>query len=169
MIVQCPQCQSKYRLEEKQFAGRPEVTVRCTKCGTTFPARASAGAPTHGGPPPMSEATVASQKGPSLELPANKRVALSVTQGPLKGKVFVLTKPRVVLGRVGADIVVEDPEVSRQHCAVEVQGSTAQVVDLESTNGTFVNEERVETYELEHLSEFRIGSNTLMFTVTHKG
>lgn len=93
-------------------------------------------------------------------------VALSVTQGPLKGKIFHVTKPRVVLGRSEADILVNDPEVSRKHCALEVRGSTVLLVDLGSVNGTFVDDRKVETCELEHLGEFRIGATTLMFTVT---
>ncbi|MFQ5663772.1 MAG: FHA domain-containing protein [Terriglobia bacterium] len=172
MIVQCPECQAKYRLEEKQFAGRSEIKVRCTKCGAIFPARAAAGvkvaAAKPASPPPMPEVTLVSGKGGGPQLPATKTVALSATQGPLKGTVFPITKPRVVLGRVGADIVMADPEVSRKHCALEVHGSTALLVDLGSTNGTFVDKDRVDTYELEHLSEFRIGATTLMFTVTNK-
>ncbi|MBI4466712.1 MAG: zinc-ribbon domain-containing protein [Acidobacteria bacterium] len=171
MIVQCPKCPARYRLEEKQFAGRAELNLRCPKCGTTFPVKASAAAAAPAAKPshtPMPEATIVSKKGGGLQLPADKRVALSVTQGALKGKVFTVSKARVVLGRQGTDIVVDDPEVSRKHCAVEVRGTTALLVDLGSTNGTFVNENRVETHELEHLSEFRIGDTTLMFTVSKK-
>lgn len=166
MIVQCPQCQSKYRLEEKFLASQTEVKVRCTKCNIIFPAlpgQVAAGRP---GEPPVQEATMVSQKGGGPQLPAGQSVALSVTNGPLKGKVFPLSKPRVVLGRQGADITLDDSEVSRKHCALEIHGVLATLVDLGSTNGTFVNEERVETAELEHLSEFRVGGNTLMFTVT---
>lgn len=174
MIVQCPKCQAKYRLEEKQLAGRPELKLRCTKCNTVFAAQASpaapapAAAPAAAGHAPLPEATLVSGKGPKLQLPPDKRVALSVTQGTLKGQVFAISKPRVVLGRADTDIVVDDPEVSRKHCALEVHGTTALLVDLGSTNGTFVNEQKVETHELEHLSEFRIGGTTLMFTVTGK-
>ncbi len=40
--------------------------------------------------------------------------------------------------------------------------------DLGSANGTFVDEQKIQTCKLEHLSEFRIGATTLMFTVTDK-
>ncbi|MEE8201759.1 MAG: FHA domain-containing protein, partial [Candidatus Acidoferrales bacterium] len=66
------------------------------------------------------------------------------------------------------DIVVEDPEISRKHCALEVHGNSALLVDLGSTNGTFIEGQRIETHELEHLAEFRIGATTLMFTVSQK-
>lgn len=172
MIVQCPKCPSRYRLEEKQFAGRPELKLRCTKCGAVFPVKAGsaglAAPPPGAGQPPAPEATIVSKKGKGPQLPTDKRVALSVTQGPLKGKVFEIKKPRVVLGRAGTDIEVDDPEVSRKHCALEMLGTSATLVDLGSTNGVFVNDERVDTHTLEHLSEFRIGSTTLMFTVSKK-
>ncbi|MBI3896089.1 MAG: FHA domain-containing protein [Acidobacteria bacterium] len=41
-------------------------------------------------------------------------------------------------------------------------------LDLNSANGTFVGEEKITHCELGHMSEFRVGSTTLMFTVTDK-
>lgn len=168
MIVSCPKCQARYRLEEKQFAGRAELSLRCTKCSTVFPAKASGGAGASAAPAhaPAPDATIVSKKGAGLQLPAGKRVAVSVTNGPLKGKVFPFSKPRMVLGRADADIVIDDPEISRKHCAVEVYADHALLVDLGSTNGTFVDDNRVETHKLEHLSEFRVGAATLMFTIS---
>ncbi len=166
MTIQCPQCQTKYRIEEKRFAGRPELNVRCTKCGTFFAAKRGAGAGDT--PEPISEATVVSGTGGAPELPADKNVALSVIRGPLKGKVFQISKPRVMLGRADVDIVVDDPEISRKHCALEVHGVGARLIDLGSRNGTFVNEKRVDMSELQHLSEFHIGRNTFLFTITDK-
>ncbi|HXE74881.1 MAG TPA: FHA domain-containing protein [Candidatus Xenobia bacterium] len=167
MIVECPQCKAKYRLDEKQFVGRQHLQVRCTRCHNAFPISASTTAtmaPTAPSPS-VPEATVVSQTDASLSLPAGKRLSLSVTSGKDKGKVHQITKPRVVLGRSGTDIVVDDTEVSRQHCALEVHGVKVRVVDLGSTNGTFVGGQRVESSEIEHLGEFRIGGTTLMLTV----
>jgi pSer/pThr/pTyr-binding forkhead associated (FHA) protein len=155
-------------MEEKQFAGQPEVKVRCTKCGNSFAVKGGAGARTGETPAPIPEATVVSQRGGVPELPTDKKVALSVIHGPLRGKVYRISKPRVVLGRADADIVVDDPEISRKHCALEVQGIRARLIDLGSRNGTFVNEKRVEMSELQHLSEFHIGHNTFLFTITDK-
>jgi len=165
MIVSCPKCQARYRLEEKQFAGRAELSLRCTKCSTVFTAKASTGGAASANAP-APEATIVSKKGLGLQLPPGKRVAVWVTNGPLKGKVFPFSKPRMVLGRADADIVIDDPEVSRKHCALEIYGDHAMLVDLGSTNGTFVDDNRVETHKLEHLSEFRVGAATLMFTIS---
>jgi S-DNA-T family DNA segregation ATPase FtsK/SpoIIIE len=93
-------------------------------------------------------------------------VALVVTQGPLSGDVFRFSKPEVTVGREGTDIVLGDPEISAVHCAVEVRGNHAILTDMGSTNGTYQGEEPVKSCRLEHLSEFRIGGTTLMFTIT---
>jgi pSer/pThr/pTyr-binding forkhead associated (FHA) protein len=101
-------------------------------------------------------------------LDEGKVVSLVVIQGPLKGQVFPLTKPKVLLGRQEADIILDDSEVSRKHCALEVHGSTAVLADLASTNGTFVDDEKIETHELQHMSEFRLGSTVMMFSARTK-
>lgn len=185
MIVQCPQCQSKYKVDDTKLAGRTQVTVRCTKCDSNFttplappapasvaevpapPAGASPAANAPSAPAAPPEATRGALLGPP-ELPADKSFSLAATQGPVKGQVFPITKPRVEVGRAGTDIVVSDPEISRRHCALEIHGESAVLVDLGSTNGTFVDDARIESREIEHLSEFRVGQSTLMFTVTNK-
>ena len=168
MIIECPQCKAKYRLDPNQFAGKTQLTVRCTRCHQTFPVQADGGAgpavgkQTAAGVP---EATLVSQAGTGLSLPPGKRLSLTINSGKDKGKVHQISKPRMVLGRAETDIVVDDSEVSRQHCALEVHGARVLLVDLGSTNGTFVGGQRVDASELEHLGEFRIGGTTFMLTV----
>ena len=101
-----------------------------------------------------------------LELPKDKRFSLAVIQGAATGQIFQVTKTRTTLGRSGADINLDDPEASRQHAVVEIIGETAIVRDLGSTNGTFVDVERIEQHSLTNHMEFRIGSHVLMFIVT---
>jgi len=101
-----------------------------------------------------------------VELPKDKRFSLAVIQGAATGQIFQITKTRTVLGRSGADINLDDPEASRQHAAVDILGDHAIVRDLGSTNGTFVDVERIEQKVLNNQNEFRIGSHVLMFIVT---
>jgi len=101
-----------------------------------------------------------------LELPKDKRFSLAVIQGAATGQIFQVTKSRTTLGRSGSDINLDDPEASRQHAVVEVFGEQAILRDLGSTNGTFVDLERIEQRMLTNQMEFRIGSHVVMFIVT---
>jgi putative drug exporter of the RND superfamily len=69
---------------------------------------------------------------------------LSVTRGPLTGRQIELDR-ELVLGRehTEADVVIDDVEVSRRHLLVRPAGSTVELEDLGSTNGTFVNDHRI--------------------------
>ena len=102
----------------------------------------------------------------AVELPKDKRFSLAVIQGAATGQIFPISKTRTVIGRSGADINLDDPEASRTHAAIEILGDHAILRDLGSTNGTFVDVERVEQHVLNNQMEFRIGSHVLMFIVT---
>jgi predicted Zn finger-like uncharacterized protein len=97
-----------------------------------------------------------------LRLPADQRLSLACISGPDSGRIFEIEKPRVVIGRANADIVVADIQCSRQHAAIEVMDEHVFVVDLNSTNGTYVNDQRVTRSELDNRTEFEIGTTTLM-------
>jgi len=69
---------------------------------------------------------------------------LIVRTGPNPGMVFDLTKEITTLGRdVANDIVLGDPEVSRQHARLTRTPGGYVLEDLGSTNGSFVNGERL--------------------------
>jgi hypothetical protein len=104
----------------------------------------------------------------TLQLPVGKAIALSVLAGPSRGLVYPLEKPRVVLGRADADIIINDKEISRWHCAIEIKGDIIRLRDMDSTNGTYFADERVRVAELKHLSEFRIGTSVILVSVTPK-
>jgi hypothetical protein len=101
-----------------------------------------------------------------IELPKDKRFSLAVIQGAATGQIFPITKTRTSIGRAGQDVNLDDPEASRQHAVLEVLGETAILRDLDSTNGTFVDLERIQQQVLGNQMEFRIGSHVLMFIVT---
>jgi pSer/pThr/pTyr-binding forkhead associated (FHA) protein len=82
--------------------------------------------------------------------------------------VYSVEKPRIVMGRADADIVINDTAISRWHCAIEIKDDVIHLRDLESTNGTYFADERVRVAELKHLSEFRIGASIVMVSVTPK-
>ena len=52
---------------------------------------------------------------------------------------------------------MDDPEISRAHAALEVAGEQVTLVDLGSTNGTFMGEEPVNEAPIENQCEFAVG------------
>jgi pSer/pThr/pTyr-binding forkhead associated (FHA) protein len=103
-----------------------------------------------------------------LSLPADKRVSIATLSGERKGDVVVLAQASVVIGRQGggADIELPDADVSRQHAAVDCRGARIVLRNLGSRNGTFVDEQRVQTKDVEDKSELRVGSTRLMPMLT---
>jgi pSer/pThr/pTyr-binding forkhead associated (FHA) protein len=79
---------------------------------------------------------------PTLALMAS--AYLEIAEGPGAGQVHPV-EGTVTIGRGhGADLVLSDRAVSRQHAAVSLEGVTLVVEDLDSSNGTWVNGDRIE-------------------------
>jgi pSer/pThr/pTyr-binding forkhead associated (FHA) protein len=57
----------------------------------------------------------------------------------------------------GADFIVDAPLVSRVHCRLTAGATGLEVVDLESTNGTFVNGERTDRAMLKNGDKLGVG------------
>lgn len=69
---------------------------------------------------------------------------LIVRKGPQVGQLFHLDAISLVIGRDPmCDITINDPEISRQHARLSRTGDGFQIEDLGSTNGTFVNGQRL--------------------------
>lgn len=139
-------------------ASGPDESLRTRQTPVQAPAPESAGS--------MTIAGGDAHRMGLLQLPKDKRFSLAVIQGAATGQIFPITKTRTVIGRTGADINLEDPEASRQHAALEIVGDVAVLRDLGSTNGTWIELDRIEQHQLNNQQEFRIGSHVLMFIVT---
>lgn len=89
-----------------------------------------------------------------------KSPARIVVQRGVQGeREFELTLVQSTIGRSpDNDIPIPDPEVSRRHAQIVQRGSGYAIVDLGSTNGTFVNDVRVtELTPLQHGDLIRLG------------
>jgi len=76
------------------------------------------------------------QSGPSFRL--------VVRRGPQPNQQFLLTRETVTIGRdITNDIVINDPEISRHHSRLIRTPTGYMLEDLRSTNGTFVNRQRI--------------------------
>ncbi|SCG44585.1 FHA domain-containing protein [Micromonospora halophytica] len=69
---------------------------------------------------------------------------MTVTAGTMRGASFRLSLRPQVIGRTpDADIAVPDPHLSRRHAEVRLTDAGALLVDLGSTNGTWLNDRRI--------------------------
>ncbi len=175
MIAACPSCQKKFRVEDKHFAGKDRFLFNCPACGGPIEALKPGGAVAASGDPPTTqkvkrvEATWTGADVPEAELlalPSGKRISVAVLQGADSGNIFAVDKPIVLIGRAEADIILNDSEVSRHHARLEFKGLNVQLRDLKSTNGTYLNEQRISVTSLSNQSEFRVGATTLMLILT---
>ena len=95
--------------------------------------------------------------------PVAGEINLEVIEGPDAGKQLIVDRP-IVIGRdPKSDLVLADGEVSGQHARITPSpDGTATVEDLESTNGTFINQNELEgPAHLEAGDELLLGVSVL--------
>ncbi|MCW2724786.1 MAG: cell division FtsK/SpoIIIE [Frankiales bacterium] len=90
------------------------------------------------GVPPLLAGALLEVGAPSRPRQPAGPAELRVVGGPAAGTVHALAPGQVVLGRTGG-IRLDDPDVSRSHCRLDVAPDGITVTDLGSTNGTFVD------------------------------
>jgi pSer/pThr/pTyr-binding forkhead associated (FHA) protein len=96
------------------------------------------------------------------------RLALRFISGKYQGGEFPLEEDReIIVGRSSdLDMVLVEEMVSRRHARIQLVGGSVNIDDLGSTNGTFVNGERVTHAELQEGDRVLIGSNILKVVAT---
>lgn len=88
--------------------------------------------------------------------------------GKIQGE-YHIRKKRITLGRHREnDLRIDDPLISRQHAQIIQQGRTTYFRDLGSTNGSFVNNKRVDIAPLDVGTEVKVGNYVLTFTRSSK-
>ncbi|OGR90843.1 MAG: hypothetical protein A3J74_09385 [Elusimicrobia bacterium RIFCSPHIGHO2_02_FULL_57_9] len=79
-------------------------------------------------------------------------------------KEIAFDKDSLAVGRKpDNDVVVDNPAISGHHCRISKQGGTYFVEDLESTNGTYVNEKRIKKAGLHHNDVVGLAKHALVF------
>jgi pSer/pThr/pTyr-binding forkhead associated (FHA) protein len=87
-------------------------------------------------------------------LQGDQAVSFSVPRGAIR-----------TVGRAqGADFILDVALVSRLHCRLEAGDETLEVIDLSSTNGTYVNDARVTRATLTTGDRLRVGRVELEIT-----
>jgi predicted Zn finger-like uncharacterized protein len=177
MQAACSNCGTHHVLKDADVGAHPKVKFRCSRCATTTVVDTRRNPDNTVVISPLPSFARGNGSGaqsslilqdPTAALPQAKNVVLTIVSGPDTGATHTLTKPRVVIGRDGSDISLQDGEISRHHCVVEVRDDYVNLRDLDSTNGTFYEKERVRAAMLGQGAEFRIGETTLRISFEPK-
>jgi pSer/pThr/pTyr-binding forkhead associated (FHA) protein len=110
-------------------------------------------------------APLAPQEGASS---SQKRALATIevsSDGPLKGAQFPVERPVIHIGRSAEnDVRLADDSVSGAHATLVRRGAVWHLIDLASTNGTFVDGKRIDGEEIiQGSAEIRFGGVTVMF------
>lgn len=146
--VVCPRCS----------VANPPGANFCSACGTPLPADE--------GP-----STGAMQQ-VGVDVPGDGEVGqLVVIRGSLAGARYALDKELVQIGRhPDSDVFLDDVTVSRRHAEVLRRPDGQYVLtDVGSLNGTYLNNERVETAALREGAQIQIGKFRLVFVIGQLG
>jgi hypothetical protein len=125
------------------------------------------GEPEPEAPAPQSGRTMVYSSAERVAQPLQEhaRVRAQMALLVLEGKRMVVGPAGVTIGRSRqSDIVVDDPNVSRQHAEVRPRGGSWVLTDLGSTNGSSVNGRRIDRPEvLKPGDEIEVGTSAMTF------
>ncbi len=171
MQATCHQCGHNFPVDDALFGKEERLDLPCPSCKkpvsvpnprlVTFMVD-----PTHKKVPRV--VSQVSPEGRLLLIPADVEMSLKVIEGLEKGTVYPISKPRFVIGRTNGDLNLNDERISRVHCAIESSAEGVLLRDLESTNGTFLEDERVSSVPLPEGAKFRVGNHVLQLVVVKR-
>lgn len=139
----CPNCR------RARVSGRTE----CPFCGTPYSA-----------PPPRRKRTLPTFSGKTDSPDAAPRLVM--VQGASKGKRYPLNQNQLNIGRAARnDVRIEGPLISRQHAQIIRHDGRYYLYDRESTNGTYVNGQRIAQHQLQAGDLIQFGDSILAFQV----
>jgi len=158
---------------QRDQAGKRRATDSSTDVESTSPANATK-EPTDDSQvidaspskPRPSDTTDASQQTKSSDVkqsPLNGFPVLIITKGPGAGKKLPLVPITMTLGREhDNNIELKDEDVARYHARISFQNGNYVLEDLESSSGTWVNNEKVSESVLTHGDKIRVGATEMI-------
>ncbi len=94
----------------------------------------------------------------------SRPAALHFVTGPLAGQVLLLEKAVTTIGSVpGNDVVLSDRGVSRKHVGIRKVEGGYELADFGSTNGVYVNGEKMPRKRLDVGDVIRVGNTEIVF------
>lgn len=119
------------------------------------------------------EGKVLTLQGSTLPPQAGHYARLLCMTGEKKGTSYYLMGKRIVLGRERfCDIQVLDTNASREHAEIVMHHENYIITDLNSNNGTYIDDEKITQYDLREGSRIIIGATVYRFSyvdVTEQG
>ncbi len=116
--------------------------------------------------PPAVPDTMAMPTRPPAAAGTGPQAELTIENGPDAGHNHRAGDHALRLGRSpDNDVILRDPATSGHHARLERRGDQFWVVDLGSTNGTFVNGESVQEKQLNHGDRLTVGQNSVHFSL----
>jgi hypothetical protein len=113
--------------------------------------------------PPKTMALVPGSTGVATAPATTGTPRLQVISGPYAGRELPLKHGFFVGKTTGCDLLLDDGYTSGHHAQFVMDGASVKLFDYGSTNGTFVNGERITTCTLSHGSMIKIGSTEMRF------
>jgi pSer/pThr/pTyr-binding forkhead associated (FHA) protein len=115
----------------------------------------------------ISETFIESQETPAA-VHSRNYFAVSGDGVPQKLLRYNLSKDVTIIGRdESCDLTLNDPKISRKHLKVVVEGeSNVRIMDMGSSNGTFINDVRVDNRVLKYGDEVAVGNTLLKYLYT---
>ncbi len=116
-------------------------------------------------PPPPAQPGWSQQPAPAAPGAAQQPAPPGVRPSlDLNGEQFEITRPVTVIGRgTDADVMLDDSGVSRRHAEIHITDGRARIIDLGSTNGTFVDSAKQPVATLREGSVITIGRTRMVF------
>lgn len=91
---------------------------------------------------------------------------LVVMNGKQRGQDFRLKAGKNLIGSdPGCDVVIREDFVSSQHASLSFKNNKFFITDLDSANGTFMNDKEISKMELKDLDEIKVGETDLRFKI----
>lgn len=93
---------------------------------------------------------------------SSQRLQLTITSPEKKARAVGIRHTEAIIGSMSScDVEIEDPFVSRRHCRLIHKDGHLLLMDLGSTNGTYVDDIRIEQVSLPLKGSFRVGKTSI--------